>query len=73
MRSAVGIFKIGTFRKEMESAFLRSGPHLTDDAGLGDGQGLLLHDLVQHRPGGVVHLVELVNAADSLGGNDVKQ
>ena len=54
----------------MVSAFLTSGPHLTDDAGFSDGQGLLLHDLVQHGPGGVVHLVELVNAADSVVGQN---
>lgn len=33
---------------------------------LGDGEGLLLHDLVQHRAGVVTHLVELVDAADAV-------
>ena len=35
------------------------------DAGLGDGDRLLLHDLVDGRAVGLVHLVELVDAADS--------
>lgn len=33
---------------------------------LGDGECLLLHDLVQHRPRALVHLVELVDAADAI-------
>lgn len=33
---------------------------------LGDGEGLLLHDLVQHRAGVVTHLVELVDTADAV-------
>lgn len=37
-----------------------------DDAGLGDGERLLLHDLVQHGPRALVHLVELVNAAHTI-------
>ena len=41
---------------------------LADDAGLGDGEGLLLHHLVQHRPCALVHLVELVDAADAVVG-----
>jgi hypothetical protein len=34
------------------------------DAGLGDGDGLLLHHLVDGRPVVLLHLVELVDAAD---------
>lgn len=33
---------------------------------LSDGEGLLLHDLVQHGPRAVAHLVELVDAADAV-------
>lgn len=33
---------------------------------LGDGERLLLHDLVQHRARAVAHLVELVDAADAV-------
>ncbi len=33
---------------------------------LGNGEGLLLHDLVQHRARAVTHLVELVDAADAV-------
>lgn len=33
---------------------------------LGDGERLLLHDLVQHRARVVAHLVELVDAADAV-------
>ena len=33
-----------------------------DDAGLGDGQGLLLHDLVQNGTRVVCHLVKLIDA-----------
>lgn len=33
---------------------------------LGDGEGLLLHDLVQHRARAVAHLVELVDAAHTV-------
>lgn len=33
---------------------------------LGNGEGLLLHDLVQHRARAVAHLVELVDAADAV-------
>lgn len=33
---------------------------------LGDGEGLLLHDLVQHGARAVTHLVELVDAADAV-------
>lgn len=33
---------------------------------LGDGQGLLLHNLVQHRASAVAHLVKLVDAADAV-------
>lgn len=33
---------------------------------LGDGERLLLHDLVQHRACAVAHLVELVDAADAV-------
>ncbi|RUP50979.1 hypothetical protein BC936DRAFT_136751 [Jimgerdemannia flammicorona] len=36
------------------------------DTGLGDGDGLLLHDLVDRRAVGLVHLVELVDAADTV-------
>lgn len=38
------------------------------DAGFGDGDGLLLHDFVDGRPVAVVHLVELVDAADAVVG-----
>ena len=40
------------------------------DASLGDGDGLLLHRLVDRRPVRVVHLVELVYEADALVGQD---
>lgn len=33
---------------------------------LGDGEGLLLHDLMQHGARVVAHLVEFVNAADAV-------
>ena len=33
-----------------------SGVELADDAGLGDGQRLLLHHFVKNRPGGITHL-----------------
>lgn len=33
---------------------------------LGNGESLLLHDLVQHRARAVAHLVELVDAADAV-------
>ena len=33
---------------------------------LGNGDGLLLHDLVDGCPVTLVHLVEFINAADSL-------
>mmetsp|Transcript_2567 Transcript_2567/g.6686 ORF Transcript_2567/g.6686 Transcript_2567/m.6686 type:complete len:263 (-) Transcript_2567:128-916(-) len=36
-----------------------------DDAGLGYGYCLLLHGLVQNRPRGVAHLIELVDAANA--------
>lgn len=36
------------------------------NAHLGDGEGLLLHDLVQHGARAVAHLVELVDAADAV-------
>ena len=43
-------------------------PHLEagDDAGLADADALLLHGLVYTGPVLVVHLVELVNQADTL-------
>ena len=37
-----------------------------DNARFRDGNGLLLHGFVQNRARGVVHLVELVDAADSF-------
>lgn len=37
---------------------------------LGNGEGLLLHDLVQHRASVVTHLVELVDAADAVVAQD---
>ncbi len=37
-----------------------------DDAGLADADALLLHGLVDARPVRVVHLVELVDQADTL-------
>lgn len=40
------------------------------DAGFGDGDGLLLHDFVDGGSVGVVHLVELVDAADAVVGED---
>ena len=49
-----------------------AGPGIerSDDAGLGYGYSLLLHDFVQDRAGRIVHLVELVNAADTAVGQD---
>jgi hypothetical protein len=38
------------------------------DTGLGDGDSLLLHDFVNGSPVGLLHLIELVNAADSIVG-----
>ena len=45
-----------------------AGVERRHDAGLGDGDGLLLHDLVDGGAVGLVHLVELVDAADSCWG-----
>mmetsp|Transcript_47534 Transcript_47534/g.102462 ORF Transcript_47534/g.102462 Transcript_47534/m.102462 type:complete len:532 (+) Transcript_47534:1008-2603(+) len=38
---------------------------LTQDARLGHRDGLALHDLVKNRPGTLLHLVELIDAADA--------
>jgi len=46
----------------------RAGIELANHAGLGNAQSLLLHDLVQDGPSSVRHLVELVDAADSVVG-----
>lgn len=48
----------------------RSSVQGRDDPRFGDGDGLLLHDFVQDRAGGVGHLVELVDAADAAVGED---
>ena len=37
-----------------------------DDSGLGDGEGLLLHDLMEDGTCAVRHLVKLVDAADAV-------
>ena len=42
----------------------------SDDAGFGDGYGLLFHSLVDRRTISIVHLVELVDQAGSLVGQD---
>ena len=44
----------------------RARVELRHEPGLRDRDGLLLHDLVQHRARAVGHLVELVDAADAL-------
>ncbi len=62
-----GIGHIG--RKEEEGSEGREvvpGLEGGDDAGLGDGDGLLLHGLVDGRAVLVVHLVKLVDQAHAL-------
>ena len=48
----------------------RAGVERRVDAGLADGDGLLLHDLVNRRAVGVLHLVELVDARNAAVGQD---
>ena len=45
-----------------------AGVQLADDARLGDAERLLLHHLVQHAPGRLGHLVELIDAANAVVG-----
>ena len=37
-----------------------------DDTSLGNGEGLLLHDLVENGTSAVRHLVKLIDAADTI-------
>ena len=48
----------------------RAGVEGGGDAGFGNGDGLLFHDFVDRRAVAVVHLVELVDAADAVVGED---
>lgn len=61
-------------RRETESSFrLRTSKRLRIKCGdiyLCNGEGLLLHDLVQHGARVVAHLVELVDAADAVVAQD---
>lgn len=61
-------------RSETESSFrLRTSKRLRIKCGdiyLCNGEGLLLHDLVQHGARVVAHLVELVDAADAVVAQD---
>ena len=43
-----------------------AGVEGADDTSLGDGEGLLFHDLVENGPCTVRHLVELINTADPI-------
>jgi hypothetical protein len=47
-----------------------AGVELTDDACLGDGDGLLLHRLEQYRATILIHLVKFIDAAYALIGQD---
>ena len=47
-----------------------SGVQRRHDAGFGNGDSLLFHDLVNGSSVLVSHLIKLVNAADSLVGKD---
>jgi len=48
----------------------RPGVERGDDSSLGHRHGLLLHDFVQDRARGIVHLVKLIDAAHATIGED---